>query len=754
MTDIAELTFSVNTNPLKKGKDDLKNLADQAGKTEAKAKKTSDGISASFVALAGPIGAAASAIVAAGTAMAFAGIKAAQYEDNFTEISNIAGMAAAEFKGLAYAFDASGVSMEQLAEHSRKTLKELGQFQLTGKGGINDALTSLAGKSTLTAESLRGLSGPDVLQKLKNEFDAANIPISQQQQLFDGVSRGAGRLIPLLKNGGEEISRLTDRYNHFNQSLMISGQASNELGDIADDFDLLKTTMQNATVFLTSEFQPEFKAAMDWVLKAVPNATNTVTTFFDSWRNPENMRNLDAISIKAKEQFDRITDINSGIAQYQKEMTQFKEGTFGRGEYLQLIANLRGELLILESDYAATIRRKEELAALLEQGGKTKEEMALEAEAEALAAKEEAAKKAADAAAALKIEIDAQVSALERAHKTWGMTSSQVAMYDLRMKGADATTLKHAQSLANEIDRLDAQKVAADAAADAQKRLDDAKEKAGQGFVGMMNAMGGETGNAELDALHKEHIERQAIIDEARTTEFLSQQVHDAAMLAEAESYATKRAAIIEKQKREEQQATLNTMDNIVSITSTQINQMRGLFEEGSGIGKAFFVASQTLAAANAIIYGLEASMALEAAYDKLGAGVGNPMLALAGKAHIASAAIMGYTTAGMIMGQTLASFDGGGFTGYGTRTGGMDGKGGKLAVVHPNETILDHTKGQGMAVAPVVNIYEDASKAGRTQSRNIDGKMVVDVFVANILKDGDASKAMQSAFGLRRAAR
>lgn len=43
------------------------------------------------------------------------------------------------------------------------------------------------------------------------------------------------------------------------------------------------------------------------------------------------------------------------------------------------------------------------------------------------------------------------------------------------------------------------------------------------------------------------------------------------------------------------------------------------------------------------------------------------------------------------------ASFDGGGFTGAGVRAGGMDGKGGKLAMVHPNETVVDHTKGQSL---------------------------------------------------------
>lgn len=44
-----------------------------------------------------------------------------------------------------------------------------------------------------------------------------------------------------------------------------------------------------------------------------------------------------------------------------------------------------------------------------------------------------------------------------------------------------------------------------------------------------------------------------------------------------------------------------------------------------------------------------------------------------------------------------LLSFDGGGFTGNGSRTGGVDGKGGFPAMLHPNETVVDHTKGQSM---------------------------------------------------------
>lgn len=52
-----------------------------------------------------------------------------------------------------------------------------------------------------------------------------------------------------------------------------------------------------------------------------------------------------------------------------------------------------------------------------------------------------------------------------------------------------------------------------------------------------------------------------------------------------------------------------------------------------------------------------------------------------------------------------LLSFDGGGYTGNGARSGGLDGKGGYLAMLHPRETVIDHTKGQGVAPARVQNI-------------------------------------------------
>ena len=53
----------------------------------------------------------------------------------------------------------------------------------------------------------------------------------------------------------------------------------------------------------------------------------------------------------------------------------------------------------------------------------------------------------------------------------------------------------------------------------------------------------------------------------------------------------------------------------------------------------------------------------------------------------------------------TIPSNEGGGFTGLGNRSGGVDGKGGFLSVLHPNETVIDHAKGQSVGGgSPTIN--------------------------------------------------
>lgn len=82
--------------------------------------------------------------------------------------------------------------------------------------------------------------------------------------------------------------------------------------------------------------------------------------------------------------------------------------------------------------------------------------------------------------------------------------------------------------------------------------------------------------------------------------------------------------------------------------------------------------------------------------------------------------------TVGFGLGQVAAiksqSFEGGGFTGRGARAGGLDGKGGRMAMIHPNETIIDHTKGGSSGITIINNV--DARGSGADVDQKIKTAM------------------------------
>ena len=68
-------------------------------------------------------------------------------------------------------------------------------------------------------------------------------------------------------------------------------------------------------------------------------------------------------------------------------------------------------------------------------------------------------------------------------------------------------------------------------------------------------------------------------------------------------------------------------------------------------------------------------------------------------------------------------SMDGGGYTGNGARAGGLDGKGGFMAMMHPRETVVDHTKGQGsgqIIVNQTINVSTGVQQTVRTEIKSL----------------------------------
>lgn len=77
---------------------------------------------------------------------------------------------------------------------------------------------------------------------------------------------------------------------------------------------------------------------------------------------------------------------------------------------------------------------------------------------------------------------------------------------------------------------------------------------------------------------------------------------------------------------------------------------------------------------------------------------------------------------AGPRTGPQVPDFNGGGFTGFGARAGGVDGKGGFPAILHPNESVIDHTKGQGGGITVVqhINVTTGVQQTVRAEIANL----------------------------------
>ena len=80
---------------------------------------------------------------------------------------------------------------------------------------------------------------------------------------------------------------------------------------------------------------------------------------------------------------------------------------------------------------------------------------------------------------------------------------------------------------------------------------------------------------------------------------------------------------------------------------------------------------------------------------------------------------------AGPVQGPNLPSADGGGYTGSGPRSGGLDGKGGFMAMLHPRETVVDHTKGQSVGgdtvtVNQTINVSTGVQQTVRAEIKQL----------------------------------
>ncbi|WP_375698005.1 phage tail tape measure C-terminal domain-containing protein [Pseudophaeobacter sp. TrK17] len=101
-----------------------------------------------------------------------------------------------------------GIEQEKLADILKDVNDRVGDFLQTGGGPMADFFENIAPRVGVTADQFARLSGPEALQLYVDSLERAGV--SQQEMTFylEAMASDATRLIPLLQNGGSEMTRL------------------------------------------------------------------------------------------------------------------------------------------------------------------------------------------------------------------------------------------------------------------------------------------------------------------------------------------------------------------------------------------------------------------------------------------------------------------------------------------------------------------------------------------------------------------
>jgi tape measure domain-containing protein len=104
---------------------------------------------------------------------------------------------------------------------------------------------------------------------------------------------------------------------------------------------------------------------------------------------------------------------------------------------------------------------------------------------------------------------------------------------------------------------------------------------------------------------------------------------------------------------------------------------------------------------------------------------------------------------------QYLPSFAGGGHTGNGARSGGLDGQGGFMAMLHPRERVVDEAAGGGNVILNVITPPGQAMTATQSSRTGEDGTRIVDLILTAVgdglaNRSGPVARGLENGYGLR----
>lgn len=701
------------------------------------------------------IGAASAAAVAGLAYMVKQSINAA---DEASKLAQAAGVTTEAFTGLQFAAGLSGVSTEELSS----ALARLNKTSAEVAVGAEKQASLFAALGVSVKDAAGNMrAGNDVLADLADRFQKMPDGVDKAAVAMEIFGRSGTKLIPFLNTGSKGIAELTAQAEKL--GLVISDEQAKASEKFNDTLSVLGSVSQGAANKIAAELLPTLNEMSGFLLD-VAQDSDAASTAADAFGSV-----LKAVSVAGIGVATTFANVGRAIGGLAAAAVAAASLEFEQAR--QIIGMMTADnakatedaerriTKLLSGDYADAGRQAAAASGLLR--GSTME----------LAASQRDAAKAAKAGVDV---IATQIEALEKQAATLGMNAEALAIYNLEQAKATDAQLLQARVALDVISAYEKQKEQTEAYAslvaslrtEEEQLTDQMRERlavldAMQGiepdermkvagriagaatqdapsYGGLDAAIGGPFGELlKIDEAEEKLQEWYAT--QLEMLEGFRQERADLAAVWDAEELALKQQHEDEL-ARIEQARQMAQLASAESIFGDLAGMARTFAGENSGIYKAMFAVQKAAAIAQSMV-AIQTGIALAAA---------NPFPAnLAAMASVAAAtaSIVGNIGAIGLAGQAHD----------GIMSVPADGtwnlKKGERVTTAETSAKLDKTLSdiqQGGTGAPVVNLYEDASKAGTVNSRQENGQNVIDIFVSDIMGDGKAQKAISRKFGLQ----
>ncbi|MBL3809560.1 hypothetical protein [Alteromonas macleodii] len=593
---------------------------------------------------------------AAGTAAAVAGVTAAfgafvvSSANNAKELeaqARLAGLNVEEFQSLSYAFSMFNIEQEKFADISKDVQDKLGDFIATGAGPFKDFFEQVAPQVGLTADALKDLSSTDVLIAVKKAMDDANVSAKEQVFYMEAIANDATLLLPALQNNGAAIKEYSAQFNNLN--LAMSQAEVEKMAELANEFKRIEATASSIGNKLASNFAEPLADLLE---------------VLEGGLNEHLLRGEKAFKGMAAGIFE-LAAASATISQY-NPFAIFASG-LSQDEFAQQAADFKGTANSLYADINQIVDQLSELDN--PDFGSTNNIF----------------------------EGMGDMFNLEGA-----VTNIDTSPIKEVTKEVEAATKEVENSFLNSlslIDEINANAFTFDEtmAENAGMFWDNFEER---GFTAYQNLQEGNQSFWEqwLEASKNTLTNFDDL--SAMTIESFSNKMGSAleSVIFDSESLGDAFKGVMQGMAR-----------SVVNALGQMAAQWLAYKLVQLAIGKSTAVAGAAGLALNAQAQSLMAGLNAFASTAAIPV-VGPPAAPAAMGAALAVTQPIAASISALTASAAIASYDGGGFTGSGARIGGMDGKGGKLAMLHPREKVIDLTRDQGAAAPQISYVVNGAN--------------------------------------------